>query len=165
MSAEAIWTVVAIVVGPIVAVLASLLIGGHIADRKQRRDLQFKILTTIVMMQWKVVSEDHVKALNLIDLIFHDAPEVRKRWSQYFDALCRRDLPPDEASSLWRKKQLELIHEMACHLGFKKTMQQLDFDRIYSPVGLSQPSIDDPEVIDKLMALLTKRKEELTSDG
>jgi len=40
-------------------------------------------------------------------------------------------------------------------------MKQLDFDRIYAPIGLSQSSIDNQEVIDELMALLNKRKEDL----
>jgi hypothetical protein len=155
-------TIIAIILGPILAVLASLFLGRLIADRKQRRDLQFQILVTIVMMQWKGVSEEQVKALNLIDLFFHDAPKVRAKWSELFEAYCRRDLPLEEASELWRKKKIGLVHEMACHLGFGKTMQQLDFDRIYAPIGLGG-NLDDVKTIDKLKTLLEKQKEDILS--
>lgn len=164
MSSESILTILAIVVGPITAVLVSLYIGYRIADRKQRRDMQFNILTTIVMMQYKGVSEEHTKALNLIELFFHNSPKVRAKWVEYFDALGRRDLPVDEAQQLWRTKQLELIHEMACHLGFQETMKQLDFDRVYTPEGLTSNLIDTPEKIDQIISSLLQHKKNLTSE-
>jgi len=121
---------------------------------------KFTILITVVMMQWKPVSEEAVKALNCIDLVFHDAPRVREKWASYLDSLGRRDLLDEERGRQWRKKQLELIHEMASHLGFDKTLKQLDFDRVYSPEGLAPLSLMSIDQMDELMAALGEIKEE-----
>ncbi len=129
-------TILAIVVGPIAAVLVSVHVGNAISDRRTRRDQKFLILSTIVAWAWKPVSAEPVKALNAIDLFFHDVPTVRQKWMAYYDSLCRRDLKGQELWDLWRKKRLELIHSIADDLGFGGTMSQLDFDRIYTPEGL-----------------------------
>ena len=89
---------------------------------------------------------------------------MRDAWEKFFGSTERRDLPVEELIPKWKSNLLELINEMACHLGFGKTLKQLDFDRVYVPVGLSQPSLDNPKIIDEIIALLITQKEEILAE-
>lgn len=161
---NSILTIIAIVLGPIIAVGVSVYVGQKIADRKAHKDQQFLVLTTIVSMQWNPSSSEAVKALNVIDLFFHDVSMVREKWHEYFDALGRRDLSSDEAVQIWKTKRLELIHAMASHLGYKETLQQLDFDRVYSPIGLELEHLSD-ELIEEFKLWMKEKKAELKSQA
>ena len=122
-------TILAIVVGP----LAAVVVGHRIADRSIARHQKHEILTILVAYAWDPTSPEFIKALNAINLRYHDAPEVRAKWNQLFDSFCRRDLPDDEKMALWKKEKIALAHAMAKHLGMGETLDQLDFDQIYIP--------------------------------
>ena len=153
--------ILAILTGPILAVLISIWVGNKIAEKKAKRDQQFLILATLVAMQWKPVSEEHVKALNAVDLFFHDVKPVREKWKEYFESLGRRDLSDQEALETWKNKRIELVHAMASHLGYKDTLEQLDFDRVYSPEGLVSDFFNNPETIDAFILFWQERKRKL----
>ena len=153
--------ILAILTGPIFAVLISIWVGNKIAEKNARQNQQFLILATLVAMQWKPVSEEQVKALNCIDLFFHDVQSVREKWKAYFESLGRRDLKDQEASEIWKNKRIELIHSMALHLGYKDTLAQLDFDRVYAPVGLASDYLNTPEIIDEFILYMKEKKRQI----
>ena len=164
MDIVTILTILVILVGPVLAVLISLYVGNRISDRRARRQEKFLLLSTLVAWQWRPVSEESVKAMNAIDLYFHDVPEVRVAWRDYFDSLGRRDLSDEEKIELWKNKRIRLIHAIAKDLGFEKTMSQLDFDRIYSPEGLAGDWYFDPDALDRIVNLLKDRQNKLREE-
>jgi hypothetical protein len=165
MTTTDIWTIVAIVVGPIVSVLVSIFVGKYLSKREERRQQKFLVLSTIVAYQWKPVTVEEVRALNAIDLFFHDVPSVRSAWKELHEAFGRRDLRGADWVENIKKKKLELIHTMARDLGFGKTISHLDLDRIYSPIGLADPSSADLATIEQLIGVLQDRRTQLLSQS
>ena len=122
---------IAVLVSPLIAVLVSL----WLQDRKEQRQRQLAILGALLAARHEVVSADVVRSLNLIDLVFHDKDSVRGLWHEYFDMLSNEGLNNPLGFEQRKKKNLELITEMARTLGFGGALGYLDVDRVYSPVG------------------------------
>lgn len=83
----AILTVIAIVVGPILAIQVQKLI-ERVAQRRQTKDLLFK---TLMSTRDNRLLPDHVRALNMIDIIFSGRSKKDKAviatWNEYRDHL------------------------------------------------------------------------------
>ena len=77
--------VIAIIVMPIVAVW----VGQRLQRRSELRKDKMWIFRTLLIARngWTV---DSVNALNIIDVVFVDDENVRKRWKEYYDKLCVR---------------------------------------------------------------------------
>jgi len=95
-----------------------------------------------------------VRALNTIDVAFHDAPRVRQTWHELFDMLNNAGLQNPLGYQQRQKKTLELITEMAKALGYGKAITHLDVDRVYSPIGLGVQSERSEAIADELLRVL-----------
>ena len=126
--------VLAILLGPIFAVAVTIWLQRKLA----KRDARLSVLSTLVSLRHAVVTADSVKALNLIDLVFHDVSSVRKLWDEYFQMLSNAGLHNPVGWIQRNQKHVELITEMAKHLGLGKKITALDVQRIYSPVRLGE---------------------------
>jgi len=127
-------SLIAIITGPIAAVLISLWL-----QRRQRMlDARRGVLATLVGNRHQIIAPETVRALNLIDLVFHDEPTVRGLWKEYFEMLANEGLNNPLGWEQRGKKNVELITEMAKRVGLGKHITHLDIQRIYSPVGLGQ---------------------------
>ena len=122
----------AVLLSPLVAVLVSM----WLQDRKERRQNQLRILGTLIATHHEPLSPDSIRALNVIDLVFHDKPSVRRLWREYFEMVSNEGLNNPQGWAQRNKKNLELITEMAKALGFGKAIGYLDVDRVYLPVGI-----------------------------
>jgi hypothetical protein len=108
MSAETISIIVAIVFGPVSAIIIYL--WSHRKSFPPPQDL--------------------ANALNLIDVVFEDCPTVINKWHQYYDLLCQ--IQAWEENKQKREHiYLELISEIARSLGY--LIQQTDIDKFYLP--------------------------------
>ena len=154
-------SIVAIILGPIVSVLISVYVGKRLADGRIKLDRKFMLLSTIVALQWKGITEDEAKALNLIDLVFHDVPDVREKWHNYYDSLHITGKPTETTFKQWQSKKLELVQAMASNIGYRQTISPIDLSRVYSPVGLQPPL--DIQTIDNLIAFLLDKKKEIAN--
>ena len=105
-------------------------------DRKERRQNQLRILGTLIATRHEPLSPDSVRALNVIDLVFHDKPSVRRLWREYFEMVSNEGLNNPQGWAQRNKKNLKLITEMTKALGFGKAIGYLDVDRVYLPVGI-----------------------------
>jgi hypothetical protein len=111
-------TMIAIVSGPIAAVLVTL----YRDNRKQRLDRQHGIFKTLMATRAAGLSPHHVEALNRIDVEFD--PRKRKdkpivgAWHSYLDVLNQTGLPEEQ----WSQRRLDaltrLLHVMAERLGY-----------------------------------------------
>jgi hypothetical protein len=129
--------IIAIALSPIIAVLVSI----WIQYRREKNQRKFQILGTLIATRYNPILDDNVKALNLIDIIFHNKPNVRKLWHEYYDLLSNESLSNPSGYELRQKKNWELIAEMAKSLGYGKEFSHLDTARVYNPIALSDQAV------------------------
>jgi hypothetical protein len=141
---------VAVVVSPIVAVCIST----YLQDRKERRNQKLAILGTLIATRHMPISDEVVRALNMIDIIFYDKKEIRKLWREYFEMLSNAGLNNQIGANQRGLKNLELIHAMAKSLGYGVAITHLDVNRIYSPIGLEEKAAFDQELSKEFMRVL-----------
>jgi hypothetical protein len=125
-------TVLAIILGPIIAVQLT----RFLDERREIRQRKLNIFKTLMATRAYTISWLHVEALNRIDLEFSgkdkDERDVVDAWKQYLDLLNNSGIPIDQ----WAVKRLELLvellHKMALVLKY-------NFDKVsiknssYSP--------------------------------
>ncbi|GHT38792.1 hypothetical protein AGMMS49965_03160 [Bacteroidia bacterium] len=136
MTVDEIITVVALILGPILAVQ----VATFLERRRNVKNRRVDIFKTLMATRGSSLSMAHVEALNRIDLEFSNDKKYKKiveAWKEYFDNLGQR-VETDEQFIVWTAKNEELLanllYEMGQSLGYK-------FDKvlikrnIYSPVG------------------------------
>src|SRR5690242_1689714 len=146
MSSEtlAILTLVAIVVSPLVAVLVTT----YLQDRKERRTQKVWLLSTLIGTRHNPLADETIRALNLIDVVFHDAPRVRALWHEYYDMLNNAGLNNPVGWEQWKQKNLEMITEMAQSLGYGQAITHLDAARVYTPIGPTEQARKNAQLVD-----------------
>ncbi len=119
--------IIAVIVGPIVAVIITL----WYQSREEKRNDKYRLFT-ILMAHRKSnpPTFDLVQGLNLIDLVFADHREIVDLWHQYFELLCQDPVNWQIAGA----KYLDLLAAMGKVLGYKD-LKQTDISRFYSPVA------------------------------
>jgi hypothetical protein len=123
-------SIVAIIVGPIFAVLITI----WYQNRKQRQDNKHKLFLTI--MAYRKTDPPHpyyIDALNTLEVVFDRHPSVLKLWHEFFESLCQPN-PTAVTFELRRKKLLDLLYEMARVLKYKN-LKQTEIDIFYKPQG------------------------------
>lgn len=136
MNLTSILTIVAIALGPVIAVQVQKFF-ERTRDNKNRK---LQIFKSLMATRGSVLSAVHVEALNRIDLEFSDNKKYKKvieAWKEYFDNLGNR-VDKDDKLAIWSARNDELLanllYDMGISLGFS-------FDKvlikrnIYSPQG------------------------------
>ena len=77
----------------------------------------------------QIYSENSIKALNVIDVVFNDSREVREAWSELFLAFQMKPFLQHVQEERLRK----LLGAMAKDIGFGDEMRNDDFGRVYFP--------------------------------
>ena len=126
-------TIVAIIVGPIAAVL----ITRFLDRRNERKRRQNEILTSLMRTRATRLSAEHVGALNIIQLEFHGKEPIITAYQNYIEHLSVPLPPVDEQDHFLEQREglfLILITEIAKHLHY--TFDKRDLDTLsYSPKG------------------------------
>lgn len=84
-------TIMAILSGPVLAIMASQYLDKVRADKQRKLDV-FRTLMRTRSMQ---MSADHVGALNLVEVEFRNCPRVVEAWKEYLECL-GQEFPPIE---------------------------------------------------------------------
>ena len=108
-------TIVAIIVGPIAAVL----ITRFLDRRNERKRRQNEILTSLMRTRATRLSAEHVGALNIIQLEFHEKEPIITAYQNYIEHLSVPLPPVDEQDHFLEQREglfLILISEIAKHL-------------------------------------------------
>jgi hypothetical protein len=142
--------ILAILLSPVVAVLITV----YLQSRKEKRNQKLWIFNTLMATRHAPIIDENVRALNMIDVVFHDSEQVRELWHEYFEMLCNQGLNNPLGYGQRQKKNLELITAMAKVLGYGKSITHLDVDRAYSPVGLGAQSQTSQEIAGELLRVL-----------
>ncbi len=90
-----------------------------------------------------------VRGLQLIDVVFTDAPEVLKQWRELYQMLPHQEVQPGQAH-----KMIELHSVMAAHLGLR--LEQVDIDKTHFPKAISEPIARATELQEELLRVLKK---------
>ncbi len=115
MSLLSILTILAIIIGPCLAVWGN----GYLDRRREQRARKMDIFRTLMRTRDARLSPDHIAALNLVEIEFVDHPEVIKRWRelhQHFGTIHAKH--PKEATEprlhdeRIGKERLELLTQM-----------------------------------------------------
>ena len=118
-------TIIAIVISPFVASWLTLVW----QDRKEKRDARVRLFTTLMAYRKSYpISREWAGALNLIDVVFADYPQVISRWHELYDLLHANSVGGERRVH----KHLELLSEMASSLGYKR-LKVTDIDKFYIP--------------------------------
>lgn len=127
MEIKDIATIVALVLGPVIAVVITL----WSQKRSERRLAKLQLFVTLMANRRAAPSREWVNALNLIDVIYANETRIVQLWHQLYDAL---NIQPFN-NQTFTHKYLDLLSAMANSLGYS-SLKQTDIDKFYMPQGL-----------------------------
>lgn len=152
-------TILAVILGPILAVLITRIID----DRRAARARQMEIFRTLMRTRKMPIHVDHVGALNLVEIEFNEKKAVIQAWRNYLSNLSEplpQTATTDEEQHFNKKRDTlltKLIHEIASSLRFK--VEQLDImEGNYHPQGWNDDELEQRLVRRGLIDLLQGRK-------
>lgn len=140
--------ILAIVIGPVIAVLITL---WH-QSRKEKRYIKLNLYLTLMKKRKSYpVTIEYVDALNTIDVVFHKHREVLRLWHEFYDVLLEKDFDLQKADH----KLLDLLFEMSKVLGFKN-IKQTDIDKFYTPIAHNNQILLNSQIQNELLRVLQK---------
>ncbi|MCE5236698.1 MAG: hypothetical protein LLF87_11700 [Eubacteriales bacterium] len=130
----------------IITTVISILLSGVLATgitilyqkRAFKHAEKVKIFETVMSYRYRYYCEENVRALNTIDVVFHNNREVRAAWKAFLD---ETDKVPVVDQNIM-DKLVKLLEEMARAVGYKK----INWDNIkkyYYPNGLSNQIMNE----------------------
>ena len=151
---DAMWLVIvnvaAILLSPIIALIISL----YLQRSNHARMDKIHLFMVLVASRGNRMTQEHVRALNMLDAVFHKNKQVRKIWREYYELL-HQPAPAD--SSLiqkWNDKLVELIQEIAKDLGYSNYLRNMDMQRVYSPIWAGNRDAQVQDIMDELVRFL-----------
>lgn len=144
-------SILAILLSPVIAVGVTL----WSQRRKDRRDGKLWILNTLMQTRHHgPASDEKVRALNMIDVVFRKSPKVRGLWHEYFDMVNNAGMNNPLGHDQWNRRYLEMLAAMAKDVGYGQEITALDIDRVYSPVGFGKFNERSEAISDELLRVL-----------
>jgi len=151
-------TIIAVLLGPILAVWITRIID----DRRAQQARKMDVFRTLMRTRRTPIHFDHVGALNLVEVEFVDHPKVVEAWKSYLKNL-GEELPPLEQKDRYDKALKDrdalltkLIYEVSVVLKFK--VQQLDIlEGNYVPQGWHDDDSEQKLVRRHLIDVLSGR--------
>lgn len=118
-------TAIAIFLGPTTGVLITF----WMQSRKEKKDMMLKLFVTLMAhRKTNPPSQELVKSLNIIDVVFSKYPQVVLLWHQYYDLTSHRPLN----EHLMEAKYLDLVSAMSKAVGYS-SLSQTAIARFYTP--------------------------------
>ncbi|MHB9038831.1 MAG: DUF6680 family protein [Armatimonadota bacterium] len=142
-------SVFAILISPIVAVWVSM----RIQSNKDARQDKISIFSTLMATRNDRLLQEHFRALNMIDFVFHDKRNVRNIWHEYCDMLHNRSYEDENGVVLRDRKFRELMDAMAKTLGYD--IDASDIERTYIPQGFTDKKAEENHLQNELLRVLT----------
>ena len=131
MRFEDVLNIIALIVIPIIAVV----IGQHLQNRSKRRDDKMEIFKTLMISRAVGWTNESVRALNIIEVVFSDNKSVLKQWKIYYDKLCVEN-PTETNIKKIQTERDKLIETIARALGYKNKITWETIQNPYIPKGM-----------------------------
>jgi hypothetical protein len=138
--------ILAILFSPVIAVLVTLWLN----ERAQKRKDRLEIFKTLMMTRENNANLDFVKAVNAIDVVFHDKSKVREAWSQLYESYHAKELDFKKVSN----NHTKLLEAMASDLGYKDQITWEHITSSYSPNWLNNDRQNEAEYKTLQMTLM-----------
>jgi hypothetical protein len=120
--------VIAALVGAIVGALLTFGLGVVARHLGERRRIQHEVFSTLVRYRGQILHADAVAAINMIDLVFMDAPEVRGARQQYMEVINKR-----ATLELRRERFYKIVEAMARYLKVSHGLSAKDIENAWYP--------------------------------
>lgn len=117
------FNLVVIALSPILAVLITV----WLTQRNEKRKEKMEVFKQLMISRVTASTEDFVKIVNSIDVIFADSKRVRTAWKELFEEYNNPNYDLDRV----RYKHTKLIESVAQDLGYK---DKIEWDEIISNV-------------------------------
>ena len=126
--------ITAVLIAPLLAVQAQ----KRLERFRQSRGRKMRIFKTLMATRAATVSLDHVQALNMIDLEFHDDAfkAVTNAWKIYLDHLWSYPKDDEKAEPVWIDKKADLLTKLLLEMG--KSLG-FNFDEVHIKKGIYAP--------------------------
>jgi hypothetical protein len=119
----------AVLLAPVVA----LRIAGVFQRRSDAHKAKLDIFATLIGLRHDPQSVESVRALNTIDVVFADNPDVRDAWTRYIATLNDPTLNDGAGFAIRDDKRRELLLEIVKALGLQRKVSSADLLRAYMP--------------------------------
>ena len=123
--------IVALILGPILAVF----IGQFLQNRTKKREDKMALFKSIMASRVHGWTSDSVYALNIVEIIFPDNPKVIAQWKILYDKLCVQNPDATELKKI-ETEHTKLLLEMAKALGYKDKVTWETIQNPYIPTGM-----------------------------
>lgn len=158
--------------GDVVLVIVTALISGLLATlitiwsqkRTEKYNNKLKIFEILMSQRYMISSEESVKALNSIDVVFYKDENVRKAYKEFLDETEKKiEFNPNIGD-----KQLRLLEEISKVLNLKDIHWD-EIKRYYYPSGLSEKiheetALRKAQLQTTMMSLSQEEQQNTTSD-
>jgi hypothetical protein len=104
-------------------------------DANERKRLKMWIFSTLMQERAYLATIDGVRALNLIDVVFRDAGNVREAWANLFLAYSTDSKVPEHAKD---ERLRNMLKEMAADIGIADKLRGDDLGRVYYPQAIAE---------------------------
>lgn len=150
-------TLLAIVLGPVLAVQAA----EFLNRRRASRERKLHLFRTLMSTRGANLAPAHVDALNLIDIEFHGRGRrdkyIVEAWKMYLDHLNDRNYPRES----WGARRVELfialLHRMALRLRYDFDQSHLK-NTSYFPEGYGTTIVEQEAIRKAVLEVLTGQK-------
>jgi len=126
--------ILAVLFAPLLAVQAQ----KRLEKLRESRGRKMRIFKTLMATRASTVSAEHVQALNMIDLEFHDNKykPVTTAWKTYLDHLGSFPKEDEKALPVWVDKKADLLTSLLSAMG---TALGFTFDAVHIKKGIYAP--------------------------
>ena len=140
-------TVISVLLSGILATLITIFNQKYSSEKEAKRN----IFETAVSYRYRIHEELNVRALNSIDVIFHNNRNVRMAWKAYMEEAERTESSLEAIND----KYIKLLEEMALACGYKNIKWD-DLKKHYLPNGLLT-QINDNDLLRQLQIVAARK--------
>lgn len=150
-------TIFAIIFAPII----TLQIQKLIEDYKEKNNRKLLIFKTLMATRANTLSEEHVRALNMIDIEFYSQSEIRDSWNIYRDHLNSQADRDEYSQKRWEEKRSDYLADMLYEIS---KFFNYDFNKLiikkgsYIPIAHGILSAEQTIIRKELVEMLAKGK-------
>jgi hypothetical protein len=133
----------------IIAAFGSAFMTLYWQRRREKRAEKLNLFLTLMMhRKADPPNQAWVNALNIIDVVFYDAPKVLDAWHRLYPILQDEDKTYSEERV---HAYIHMLSEMASALNYPK-LQQIDIDKFYSPTIYAQQAETNAQMQSDIMS-------------
>ncbi len=128
--------ILAVLLAPLVAVQVQ----KYLESIKEKRERKLRIFKQLMATRAATVSPEHVQALNMIDLEFHEEKykKVTSAWKTYLDHLGNYPKDDEKHQPVWADKRVDLLANLLLEMGKSLGYQ---FDDVHIKKGIYAPEV------------------------